>query len=624
VSAGFLPAAEPPPLPAGEQARVNDAIDRGMRYLQKTQGQFGTWAKDDEKHKIGYTALPALTLLECGASKLDPGVQRAAALVRQAAPTMDGTYELALSILFLDRLGEAADRALIRTFATRLIAGQTTTGGWGYRCPILTPADQKQLLLVLEQLQPQKHIDLALLDAPRDKDSPGVVGSPTGGTGPSTEPGKDLGSPSAGKPTTEEPVSASEEEEKQRLALRRLPRAGWCLKASSEDFYTSSSAKGASNPGAPDGAKPPPRVVIPQRFRGLPVLVDPTKLVWQDLPKRNHEPLGATTDNSNTQFAMLALWAARRHEVPVKRSLNLLIYRFRTSQNGDGRWGYAYRQGGGENGSEAMTCVGLIGLAIGHRQVQEARGEGAAGVGARDQQLVRGFVALSNFIGRPLAELGPGAVLRQPNLYFLWSVERVGVLYGVPKIGGKDWYRWGAQVLVANQQGEGNWTGGLYHGNNPVLDTCFALLFLKRANLTLDLTEQLPISSTDLTQSIDDRLASLTPDPPTEKSPPDPSKEPAPSPKPPDPLTNPSAVPTTPTEQPGNTLGSPPNRSQTDGEDSASTGGGRKKVLGWIFLGLAIAMFVAGGVLLLVFRRNGKSKEARPARKRAKKQSDRD
>jgi len=46
------------------------------------------------------------------------------------------------------------------------------------------------------------------------------------------------------------------------------------------------------------------------------------------------------------------------------------------------------------------------------------------------------------------------------NLYFLWSVERVAVLYDLKTIGGKDWYGWGAQILLANQRGAGNWTGG--------------------------------------------------------------------------------------------------------------------------------------------------------------------
>jgi len=77
------------------------------------------------------------------------------------------------------------------------------------------------------------------------------------------------------------------------------------------------------------------------------------------------------------------------------------------------------------------------------------------------------------------------------NLYFLWSVERVAMLYDLKTIGGKDWYGWGAQTLLPNQFADGHWQGGFYHGHSPHLDTCFALLFLKRSNLVPDLTENL-------------------------------------------------------------------------------------------------------------------------------------
>ena len=39
----------------------------------------------------------------------------------------------------------------------------------------------------------------------------------------------------------------------------------------------------------------------------------------------------------------------------------------------------------------------------------------------------------------------------------------------------------------------GHWKDGAYYGNTPVLDTCFALLFLKQANLAKDLTTKLQL-----------------------------------------------------------------------------------------------------------------------------------
>ena len=77
------------------------------------------------------------------------------------------------------------------------------------------------------------------------------------------------------------------------------------------------------------------------------------------------------------------------------------------------------------------------------------------------------------------------------DLYLLWSIERVGVIYDVafipPQAGGADWYRWGADIILANQRPGGSWEDRF----PGVPDTCFALLFLKRANIAKDLTDKL-------------------------------------------------------------------------------------------------------------------------------------
>ena len=50
---------------------------------------------------------------------------------------------------------------------------------------------------------------------------------------------------------------------------------------------------------------------------------------------------GVSGDNSNTQFATLALWVARRHGLPVEGALGEIEARFRSSQNPvDGGWSY--------------------------------------------------------------------------------------------------------------------------------------------------------------------------------------------------------------------------------------------------------------------------------------------
>jgi hypothetical protein len=190
-------------------------------------------------------------------------------------------------------------------------------------------------------------------------------------------------------------------------------------------------------------------------------------------------------DNSNTQFALLALWAARRHDLPLDRTLNLVVERFRHSQNSDGSWNYS----GTHNASPlpTMTCAGLLGLAVGYG-LTDAKGRPASGP-QQDQAIQKALRHLSNAIGQPPRARGGRTQLTQ--MYFLWSVERVAVLYQQKTIGDKEWYQWGLSMLAPHQKPDGSWHSGGGHGSSPLVDTCFALLFLQRVNLAQDLTDKL-------------------------------------------------------------------------------------------------------------------------------------
>ncbi|HYE97657.1 MAG TPA: hypothetical protein VEJ18_02050 [Planctomycetota bacterium] len=63
--------------------------------------------------------------------------------------------------------------------------------------------------------------------------------------------------------------------------------------------------------------------------------------------------------------------------------------------------------------------------------------------------------------------------------YYLYALERTGMLYGTEIMGTHKWYPEGAKVLCDIQKGDGSWGGG-------TVDTCFAILFLKRATRPLD------------------------------------------------------------------------------------------------------------------------------------------
>jgi hypothetical protein len=376
-----------PTLTAQEKRRIAAAVEAGLTYLRRTQLPTGSWIIGTEAvgdayaarcFAAGFAGLGGLALLESGVGADDPSVQRAARFIRLTGPRLFRTYDVTLAILFLDRLGDARDRPLLRSLALRLAAGQTPQGGWGYNCPLLTSNREKKLEKAL-----------------RDKAQ------------------ADL-----------------------RKHLRPPP------------------------PGARQASKSDP------------------------------------ADNSNTQFAILALAAARRQGLPLDFTIRMAELRFRLSQNAGG-WAYNWWVGHVHPGYGSMTCAGLLALAVGRSAAREepgtdrkqkqpqqedpgiAWGLKVLGVYLRDPSDFRGEASSTGF--------GPrGAV----NQYFLWSVERVGVLCGVKTIGGVDWYRWGAGLLVPTQRADGSWLGRGSEGY-PAADTCFALLFLKRSDLLPDLRKQL-------------------------------------------------------------------------------------------------------------------------------------
>src|SRR5690349_18512995 len=77
------PAAGPPPLPAEKQIEVKRAIEQGIKFLRRSQNVSGTWIDMSKPYSVGYAALPALTLLECGLKPGEREIRRAALLVRR-------------------------------------------------------------------------------------------------------------------------------------------------------------------------------------------------------------------------------------------------------------------------------------------------------------------------------------------------------------------------------------------------------------------------------------------------------------------------------------------------------------------------------------------------------------
>jgi len=74
------------------------------------------------------------------------------------------------------------------------------------------------------------------------------------------------------------------------------------------------------------------------------------------------------------------------------------------------------------------------------------------------------------------------------NTYFLYGLERAAILFGTEKIGDHFWYADGANALIAAQAADGSW-GKDTDWFNTTWDTCFSVLFLRRATRALVASE---------------------------------------------------------------------------------------------------------------------------------------
>jgi hypothetical protein len=226
----------------------------------------------------------------------------------------------------------------------------------------------------------------------------------------------------------------------------------------------------------------PPRPVLPRKFADL----DPAiRQQIQQLPNRklpaNHPALIGGGDNSNTHFAMVAVWVSARYGVPANPALQQVSRRFAAFQRADGSWLYQNLPArvNPPRGlfSDSMSCAGLLGLAMGVNKNNPQAGAQLQ----NDAQVAAGFKNLAGIMQRRPLQWNNW----NDEFHFLWSLGRVGMAYGRDKIQNVNWFELGTNFLVMTQADNGSWTGKFAVGG---CDTCFALLFLKRANGLDDLT----------------------------------------------------------------------------------------------------------------------------------------
>lgn len=186
---------------------------------------------------------------------------------------------------------------------------------------------------------------------------------------------------------------------------------------------------------------------------------------WIEVRRENPPDFTGSGDNSTTQYAILGLRAAARSGIGIpkdvwKRCYDVTVSRFHKSTGG-----WAYNAPGNAYGSmntAAATTLAICAYHLGNDPFKdEWVRKGADWMG-------KNFSVAEN-PGRPKWWIG----------YYLYGLERLGVILGDAFFGDHEWYPLGAQRLVHSQAENGSWK--LDDEGNPLFSTMFALLFLTKA-----------------------------------------------------------------------------------------------------------------------------------------------
>ncbi|MCB9875318.1 MAG: DUF4159 domain-containing protein [Planctomycetaceae bacterium] len=197
----------------------------------------------------------------------------------------------------------------------------------------------------------------------------------------------------------------------------------------------------------------------------------------------NYADKKGSGDNSNTQFALLALHEAHRIGIEVKRDTwELALDYWLRTQREDGSWGYTES----EPATGSMTCAGIGCVVICQSKIGsgDARLIGSSveccGTQTDDDAIERAMQWLSRHFS---TNSNPSSInLRYRHLfYYLYAVERTGRLTGRRFIGRHDWYREGATTLLnMHDDFRGSWSGAAPAEDVPTVATSLALLFLAK------------------------------------------------------------------------------------------------------------------------------------------------
>ena len=177
------------------------------------------------------------------------------------------------------------------------------------------------------------------------------------------------------------------------------------------------------------------------------------------------------TDNSCSQFAVLGLRSAARAGVKIPHAVWKRAWEYYArGQKQDGGW--SYQQGGG-NSYGSMTVAGVCSLYICAVRMHLAGGR--CGEYVDDRRFQAGLRWLDKHFS---VTSNPGAK-GSYKFYYLYGLERAGVISARRYMGRRDWYLTGLRHLVNDPNAFAPRTERMEW---PHIRHCFALLFLAKGN----------------------------------------------------------------------------------------------------------------------------------------------
>jgi hypothetical protein len=204
------------------------------------------------------------------------------------------------------------------------------------------------------------------------------------------------------------------------------------------------------------------------------------KVVRKLMIKRQRDG-GAAGDNSNSQYAALGLRACFEAGITFPEDAVYLAIRW---------WAEAAHAAEGKGKNDVASGGYGVPQGWAYKGAGDGEAYGSMSAGAVGALVIYDYMLKKDWKKNTLVKNGLAwmdahySVKDNPgkggswHYYYLYGLERAAILYDTNMIGKHDWYLDGARLLLAAQKPDGSWNGGTW-------DSCFAILFLKKATRPL-------------------------------------------------------------------------------------------------------------------------------------------